>query len=249
LGSSSLSLYRLSCAIGYGYVSYWTVLNFKPQSFSLYSGFISQLKFLTYDTTLLQAIYFAFALILMPTNFRRLKSSLSALALTTSIMVSAMFWVFMYLDSGLIFKKEEFAVYPSWHMHVTHSLVTVTALFDVLLGRPSSLPFLKSSLLPILFYGSYVAYTEFIIKTMNIHAYPFFKSLGQHGRFQLYGCVAIALVFVHCVAALVIKLTSVSEKPKKTKKGKKTNNQQQQQQQNPPKSKSEVKKQKQKKHD
>ena len=79
-----------------------------------------------------------------------------------------MFWGIYFYDKALLFHAREFANIPYWHVHATvsvqrfyyfpfqHSLVTITAFFDILFSRPSPVPFLYTLLSGASFYLGYV---------------------------------------------------------------------------------------------
>nr|VZI54451.1 unnamed protein product [Spirometra erinaceieuropaei] len=52
-----------------------------------------------------------------------------------------MFWAIYFRDVNLLADTEAMRTYPAWHMHVTHTLVALTAVLDIALSRPTSLPY------------------------------------------------------------------------------------------------------------
>uniref|UniRef100_A0A0X3PW18 FAR-17a/AIG1-like protein n=1 Tax=Schistocephalus solidus TaxID=70667 RepID=A0A0X3PW18_SCHSO len=220
LGPVVTALYRLTCLVGYGYVAFWTVENLRDKATASFNeNIIIQSRFLTFDTLLVQVVYFFLALLLMPTKCVKVKSMLACVAATTGTVVSVTFWSIYFRDINLLANVETMRDYPVWHMHVTHSLVALTAILDIILSRPTSLPYFRTLLLLLVYYGGYALYTEWIISTQKAYAYPMLKALSTSGRIRLYGIVCAGALIVFLACSLFIKVLSVGQR-RKTKKEK-----------------------------
>ncbi|VDK33246.1 unnamed protein product [Taenia asiatica] len=232
LAALGLFSYRLLCLLGYGYVAYWTFEN-RPVKASLSKNIFFQTRFLTIDTLLLHILYYALAILLMPTRWHKLKSILSCIALTTSTVVSVLFWGIDYFDRTLLMELKDIEFLPTWFIHVTHTVISVTALFDVLFSRPHPVPLWKSFIMVLSYYLGYALYVEYLIYRHRVYAYPLLKTFTVTGRYQFYGAVFCITLLVFLVSCLFIRAVSSyrHHKPKKDKaKNKKPQHQQQQQQ-------------------
>ncbi|KAM3173470.1 hypothetical protein ACTXT7_012439 [Hymenolepis weldensis] len=228
LAALGLLFYRILCLLGYGYTAYF-VFEIRPPKVSLGENIILQTRFLTIDTLLVQILYFALAILLMPTKCYKLKSTLSCFALTTATVVSVMTWGIYFYNKELIMTKEAFEIIPMWFMHVTHSLVSATAIFDILISRPKSVPFIRSLLLVILYYLGYAAYTEYLIYKEKYYVYPLIRMLSDVERFQFYGVALVGILLVFLVSVFIIKFSSTETKRKSKKDKVKSKKPQQQQ--------------------
>ncbi|KAM7533489.1 hypothetical protein Aperf_G00000126589 [Anoplocephala perfoliata] len=150
----------------------------------------------------------------MYVNCDKTKSAFSCLALTTSTSVTIMFWGFYFYDRGLLARKEDLDALPMWFIHATHSLVSVTALADILIAPPKPVPRLISLLSVIAFYLGYVLYTEYLITVKKIYAYPLFQMFSEVGRYQFYGIVFVCIFIVFSMFVLLIQFLSTETKQK-----------------------------------
>ncbi|KAM7532947.1 hypothetical protein Aperf_G00000126600 [Anoplocephala perfoliata] len=193
----------------------------------------------------------------MPVNCNKTKSVLSCLALTTSSVVTILFWGLYFYNKLLLGPNEIIDKFPLWFVHSAHTFVSATALLDVLIARPKSVPFAKGLLSVAAFYLGYAVYTEYLIFKKEIYAYPLLKVFSTVGRYQFYGIVLLGVFLVFMMSTLVIKLVSVEakRKPKKdkdknrNKKPQQQNQQHQQAQKHSPAQNANVKKKKQNKQD
>ncbi|BHF81617.1 hypothetical protein SprV_0802474900 [Sparganum proliferum] len=119
-----------------------------------------------------------------------------------------MFWAIYFRDVNLLADIEAMRNYPTWHMHVTHTLVALTAILDISLSRPTSLPY----------FGTGMVLTEWLINTQKVYVYPVLKVFSTNGRYQFYGVVFAIACIVFLACALLIKL--LSGQRRKTKKEK-----------------------------
>ncbi|EUB59548.1 hypothetical protein EGR_05575 [Echinococcus granulosus] len=227
LAALGLFSYRLFCLLGYGYVAYWTFEN-RPAKVSLKENVFLQTRFLTIDTLLLHVLYYALAILLMPTRCNKVKSVLSCLALTTATVVSVMFWGIDYFDRSLLMDLKTIEFIPSWFIHATHTFISITALFDVLLSRPHPVPLWKSFLIVFSYFLGYTLYTEYLIYKHGFHPYPMLKLFTVTGRYQFYGVAFCIAFLVFLVSSLVIRLAS-SDYHRKPKRDKAKNKKPQQQ--------------------
>ncbi|VDO07069.1 unnamed protein product [Rodentolepis nana] len=178
---------------------------------------------------MVQVLYYALAIIFMPTKWNKLKSTLSCFALTTATVVSVMFWGLYFYDKEVLMAKETFDIMPVWLMHVTHSLVGVTAILDVIISRPKPVPVMRSLSLVVLYYLGYVVLTEYLIAKEKYYVYPLIKMFSDVARYQFYGVVFIGILLVFLVSVFTIKFSSMESK-RKSKKDKSRNKKPQQHQ-------------------
>ncbi|VDL20682.1 unnamed protein product [Hymenolepis diminuta] len=228
LAALGLLAYRILCLLGYGCTVYF-VFKTRPPRVSLEENIIFQTRFLTIDTLLVQILYFALAILLMPTKCYKLKSALSCFALTTATVVSVMTWGLYFYDRELLMTKETFEAIPTWFMQVSHSLVSATAIFDILISRPKSVPFIRSLLLVVLYYLGYAAYTEYLIYKEKYYVYPLMRIFSDVERYQFYGAVLVGIFLVFLVSVYVIRFSSIETKRKSKKEKVKSKKPQQQQ--------------------
>ncbi|VDM31841.1 unnamed protein product [Hydatigera taeniaeformis] len=214
-----LLFYRLLCLLGYGYVAYWTFENHPVKS--------------SLKNNLLHVLYYALAVLLIPTRYNKLKSILSCVALTTSTVVSVLFWGIDYFDRSLLIESKELENLPSWYLHVTHTVISLTAMLDVLFSRPQPVPLWKAFTMILTYYLGYVSYVEYLIYGHRIYPYPLLRQFTFTGRYQFYGVVICVIILVFVVSCLFIRAVSCyrHSKPRRDKsKNKKSQHQQQHQQ-------------------
>ncbi len=118
LGCLALLFFRLACLGGYGYSAYMTILAFGSPSKTPAENALFHTRYLTQDTLVAQIIYFALVILLMPMRFNKCKGALAAFALTTTTVVSALFWAIYFQDKHMIGNEEMMKAYPPWLMHV-----------------------------------------------------------------------------------------------------------------------------------
>lgn len=80
----------------------------------------------------MQVLYFALAILLMPTKCYKLKSALSCFALTTATVVSVMTWGLYFYNKELLMTKETLEAIPMWFMHVTVGLEFLSLFVSIL---------------------------------------------------------------------------------------------------------------------
>uniref|UniRef100_A0A5K3EVT7 TLC domain-containing protein n=1 Tax=Mesocestoides corti TaxID=53468 RepID=A0A5K3EVT7_MESCO len=217
--------HRLLCFVGYGYAAYLT-LTLCPSGVPLRDNVIHVTKYLTNITLLLQILYYALAIIL-PSKCGKFKSSMACLSLTASASVSVVFWALYFIDASLVIREEYLKIYPRWHMHVTHSLMTISILFDIICSRLPRVPFIKTLFLVFGYFGGYAAYTEFLITKQNFYTYPILRNFDVRGRYYFYAVNLSVVLIVFLLSVMIIRVGSTEQK-RKTKKDKTKNKKNQQ---------------------